>query len=269
MNLSNRLGLGNKNRPTLAGDGSTLAEARDVAIRTLYHERDKAERDAYQAKLASRHERKGLLQRLGFRRKDETAAFEEFKAPVAGRPKARSSSPAVRPAPAALPKARKRDRSDMVVAVLGVALGLTCALFPWYIFFNQEQFGVREFVFQGRGLVTPPSNLVYQPALINQPFSTGEVPKMNLDFFPTATLPAEEDEIRSVPASEQPFPSDLISFKLVHVANGRAMIQDEDGLWVVQRGSRLPDASEVASIEQRDGNWVLVTTLDKVVELQR
>ncbi len=266
MKLSNRLGLGYKSRPRLAGDGTALAEARDVAIRTLYHERDKAEREAYQAKLTSRHEQKGLLHRLGLRRKDKPAAFEEFKAPKAER--AKSPPPVARPAPLQS-KTKKRDRSDIVVAALGITLGLTCALFPWYIFFNQEQFGVREFVFEGRGSVTPPSNLVYQPALINQPFSTGEVPKMNLDFFPTATLPGEEDEVRAVPASEQPFPSDLISFKLVHVANGRAMIQDEDGLWVVQRGSRLPDASEVASIEQRGGNWVLVTTLDKVVELQR
>lgn len=268
MNLSNRLGLGHKSRPRLAGDGTALAEARDAAIRTLYHERDKAERDAYQAKLASRHEKKGLLHRLGFRRKEEPAPFEEFKAPKAARASSAPPAQVARPA-ALLPKAKKRDRSDIVVAALGVTLGLTCALFPWYIFFNQEQFGVREFIFEGRGSVTPPSNLVYQPALINQPFSTGEVPKMNLDFFPTATLPGEEDEVRAVPASEQPFPSDLISFKLVHVANGRAMIEDDDGLWVVQRGSRLPDASEVASIERRDGNWVLVTTLDKVVELQR
>ena len=32
-------------------------------------------------------------------------------------------------------------RDDMTVAALGVTLGLTCALFPWYIFFNPEKFG--------------------------------------------------------------------------------------------------------------------------------
>ncbi len=269
MKLPNRLGLGRRNRPQLAGDGPALAEVRDIAIRTLYHDRDKAERDAYQARLASQHEHKGLLHRLGLRRKVEADPFDEIKAPVRGNARAAPPPAVAKPAPTQQVKPKKRDRGDMVVAALGVTLGLTCALFPWYIFFNQEKFGVRGFVFEGRGSMTSPSNLVYQPELINRPFSTGEVPRMNLDFFPTATLPAEEDEIRAVPASEQPFPSDLITFRLVHVANGRAMIQDEDGLWVVQRGSRLPDASEVASIEQRDGNWVLVTTLDKVVELQR
>ena len=45
------------------------------------------------------------------------------------------------------------------------------------------------------------------------------------------------------------------------------MIEDSDGLWVVQRGSQLPDASRVAAIEQRKGRWVLVTSNDTVVEL--
>lgn len=163
---------------------------------------------------------------------------------------------------------RKADRGDFVIAALGVTLGLVCALFPWYIFFNQDKFGVREFVFEGSRGVQSPSQLAYQPQLVGKPFQTGEVPKMDLDLFPTATVAAEGENPRAVPVSEQPFPADLVSFKLVHVANGRAMIQDEDGLWVVQPGSRLPDASQVASIEQRKGRWVLVTTLDKVVEIE-
>jgi hypothetical protein len=45
------------------------------------------------------------------------------------------------------------------------------------------------------------------------------------------------------------------------------MIEDEDGLWVVQKGSTLPDASKVASIEKRDGVWVLVTDADRVIQM--
>lgn len=173
----------------------------------------------------------------------------------------------VPPPPAVAAKRRRMDRGDLTLGALGIALGLVCALFPWYIFFNQDKFGVREFVFEGDRGATPPSSIAYQPPLVGQHFQTGEAPKMDLDFFPTATLPNEDERARPVPASEQPFPSDLVSFRLVHVANGRAMIQDGDGLWIVQPGSRLPDASQVASIEQRQGKWVLVTTLDKVVPL--
>ena len=44
--------------------------------------------------------------------------------------------------------------SDVVIAALGIALGLTCAFFPWYIFFNQEKFGVRPMKFEGGGTGT-------------------------------------------------------------------------------------------------------------------
>ena len=66
---------------------------------------------------------------------------------------------------------------------------------------------------------------------------------------------------------DQPFPGDEINFQLVYVANGRAMIEDDTGLLVVQAGSKLPDNSKVASIEQRSGKWVIVTSADQVVEL--
>jgi hypothetical protein len=45
------------------------------------------------------------------------------------------------------------------------------------------------------------------------------------------------------------------------------MIADEAGLWVVQRGSVLPDSSRVMTIEQRGGNWVIVTSDDRVIEM--
>src|SRR5688572_30152532 len=48
----------------------------------------------------------------------------------------------------AQPPAAKRDRrSDLTVAALGVTLGLICALFPWYIFYNPDEFGVRPMKF--------------------------------------------------------------------------------------------------------------------------
>ena len=47
------------------------------------------------------------------------------------------------------------------------------------------------------------------------------------------------------------------------------MIEDDAGLWIVQRGSTLPDSSRVSSIEQRDGKWVLVTSTDQVIELSK
>lgn len=174
------------------------------------------------------------------------------------------------------PKARPRSRrilgrhapGDVVVAGLGVALGLTCALFPWYIFFNQDQFGPRAFTFEGSGNMRVPTEVAYRPNPIGEPMTPNEAPRLELDFLPTGTLPPGGGSTEPVPVTQQPFPADLVRYKLVHVANGRAMIEDADGIWVVQRGSRLPDASQVTSIERRNGGWVLVTSADRVLELR-
>jgi len=162
---------------------------------------------------------------------------------------------------------RTRDRrSDLIVAGLGIALGLVCALFPWYIFLHQEKFGIQALQFNGGKNVPGRSNPLVSKFPAGQPGEErgGLVPE-KLDPFATGALPPR-NLVRAIPA-EQPFPAETAEFRLVHVANGRAMIADDSGLWVVQRGSILPDASRVAHIEQRKGKWVLVTTSDRVLEI--
>jgi len=45
------------------------------------------------------------------------------------------------------------------------------------------------------------------------------------------------------------------------------MIEDDSGLWIVQRGSTLPDMTKVTSIEQRDSGWVVVTSGKRVLAI--
>lgn len=185
----------------------------------------------------------------------------------------RTDFPGDRPLPSNEPFRRmKKDtrRSDFVMAASGVVLGLVCALFPWYIFFNPEQFGVQGIKFGGRGqnagrmLVTPDgggSNPMQGQAAALEP---------NLDMSFTATLQSRPLAPEQAPGvEEQPYPVEAVAFRLVHVANGRAMIEDNAGLWVVQAGSTLPDSSRVKSIEQRSGKWVLVTNTDRVLEIAK
>lgn len=168
------------------------------------------------------------------------------------------------PPQAPFPRIEKVDRrSDFVVAVLGVTLSLICALFPWYIFFNQEQFGVQTIKFGGKG--ENAGRLVTEPRSGSDvtPLGIQEISK-NLDLFKTGNVPGE---MQKEAPDAQPFPGDAIAFKLVHIANGRAMIEDNTGFWIVQNGSKLPDSSRVTSIEQRNGKWVLVTSTNKVFEI--
>jgi hypothetical protein len=204
-----------------------------------------------------------------FRRSKSPFAYEidRFHTAPAPRPIAARGKPA-----GSSQAAREGTRaSDLVIAALGIALGLTCAFFPWYIFFNQEKFGIRPMKFEGGGSGTSgPVAVGPQPQRIGAPMTVEDVPVMQLDLFSTGALPDDEggDSGKRAPGlDEQPFPGDVPQFRLVHVANGRAMIEDDAGLWVVQAGSMLPDSSRVASIEKRDGKWVLVTSTDRVVEL--
>ncbi|WP_224543327.1 hypothetical protein [Mesorhizobium sp. CA16] len=155
-------------------------------------------------------------------------------------------------------------RSDFVIAALGITLGLICALFPWYIFFNQEQFGVQAIKFGGSG-----SNSGREGGGVvaerSGPLTVNDIPNADIDLFATGTV---QDDPAPAPG-EQPFPAAASEFKMVHAANGRAMIEDDTGLWIVQRGSVLPDSSRVASIEQRGGKWVIVTSADKVIQLSK
>lgn len=163
----------------------------------------------------------------------------------------------------------KDRRSDFIFASLGVMLGLTCGLFPWYIFFNQEQFGVQAIAFGGRGKNA--GRIVVEPKSDEElvEFASRQLPR-NLDLISTGTARPNSGASQEAPGlDQQPFPDEAADFRLVHVANGRAMIEDDAGLWIVQQGSRLPDSTRVKAIEMRNGQWVLVTSGERVIEISR
>lgn len=180
-----------------------------------------------------------------------------------------------RPAAAAKPASRRSrfgfsrsySRGDLVLFASGIVLSGFCAFFPWYVFFNQDQFGVRAVKLENIPSSGPAPRSAIAADRVASYKETQDNRETDLDTFTTGTtLPTdgEDDERRAV---EQPFPAIVPEYELVHVANGRAMIQDDQGLYVVQRGSLLPDNSRVAKIEKRNGNWVLVTTADRVLEI--
>ncbi|MEQ1944666.1 hypothetical protein ABMA32_19795 [Mesorhizobium sp. VNQ89] len=172
-------------------------------------------------------------------------------------------------------EAKRRDRrSDLTVAALGVTLGLICALFPWYIFFNPDEFGVRAMRFGGGGNGTQPIVLGAQTERVGAPAEKQDIPFLDLELdlrtTGTAVKDPESDDggHAALPSvEEQPFPPPVIEFKVIQIANGRAMIEDDTGLFVVQTGSVLPDGAHVRSIEDRDGKPVLVTDKDKVLKV--
>lgn len=206
------------------------------------------------------------------------ASWHPFRGrkPIAGEPvmagaPPRASSKAATPGKTSRIAGAKKGRfkiGDAVLTGLGLGLGAASFTFPWYVFFNQEQFGVRVVNFEDVERDSDLSGPFYTHQVEWKPrrLSPEEVAELPLDFVPTGTV---RDRLASPDStgSVQPFPKREPLYALVHVANGRAMIQDARGFWVVERGSILPDNTRVVAIEQQSGKWVLRTSDDRVVEI--
>lgn len=157
---------------------------------------------------------------------------------------------------------------DLALGAAGLALGLGCAWFPWYVFMHQDKFG---FYSEALGKVDAalPTSRGGSSAPLYPDFIDSSInPNAPLDEIATGTTPGE-GQYPPAPIGEdqQPFPGHEVDFRLVMVTNGQAMIEDGSSFWVVRQGSILPDNSSVSAIEQRDGQWAIVTSTNKVVKL--
>jgi hypothetical protein len=161
---------------------------------------------------------------------------------------------------------RKFLVGDRALKATGLALAAMSAFFPWYVFLNPEKFGVH--VAEGsrtRDLPHWPARNVFSVsplAMVNRNPAppSAEIP----DQLTTATISnIGRVDPKGQPAEAQPFPGKS-PFHLLHVANGRALIEDTSGMYVVRVGSILPDNSRLATLEQRDGKWVIVTSAGEI-----
>lgn len=152
-----------------------------------------------------------------------------------------------------------------------MAVAAAAAAFPWYVFFNQDKFGVsvagweslRDLP-QGRG--NGGVGIDRGPAEQLNAQNRSDIPaEMNVDPLTTATVSSlgPEGQRNGDGRETQPFPggSDL---RLLHVANGRALIEDKSGIFIVQVGSILPDNSRLAAFRQHEGKWEIVTSTGAV-----
>lgn len=167
-----------------------------------------------------------------------------------------------------VPQRKRTERTpliDKALGATGIALAALATFFPWYAFLHQDQFSMPS-LWQGSPRDLPGkigSGATPSPiALADRDAAT----QAAIDQLTTATVP--EGEARKVPGGpedglEQPFPGPA-GFKLVHVANGRALIEDGSGMYIVKIGSILPDNSRLATLEQRDGRWVMITSKGEV-----
>jgi hypothetical protein len=172
-------------------------------------------------------------------------------------------------APARTP-VRKRA-GDRVIAVTGFALASAAAFFPWYVFFNQESFGIAPMGYsETRDLPEIGGRSVVSVSPLAIPDEKdGAAEPSAFDPITTATVSNLGDELDGAPpapvVANQAFPGKP-NYRLLHVANGRALIEDTSGMYIVRIGSVLPDNSRLATLEQRDGQWVIITSNGEVIQ---
>lgn len=164
-----------------------------------------------------------------------------------------------------LPVRKKRFwTADRIIGWSGAMLALAAAFFPWYVFVNEERFGLEAL----RAMVSQDPAVPSRRSTTDN--SSGGIPDRTLnaalppseDSIVTGTVPAEESAEKDgseEPLPAQPFPAAPRGFRLLKVIKDQAMIEDATGIYVVHKGDVLPDQTKVTDLEQRDGKWVLVT----------
>lgn len=165
---------------------------------------------------------------------------------------------------------------DILLGAVGVLLAVSAAFFPWYVFVNPDKFSVKEMAY-GDDRILPDTWQGRDDVNVSPQAIPGRNPDTKNSLLPpdqitTASIPDNVDEpnlSQSLNSTDvggaQPFPFDP-KYRLLHVVNGRALIEDASGTYIVKVGSVLPDNSRLAALEERETGWVLITSEGTVLE---
>lgn len=173
-----------------------------------------------------------------------------------------TDSDADEPVPPLAVRKKRFWTTDRIIGWSGAAIALMAAFFPWYVLVNEDKFGLEAL----RAMVSSDPAVPSRRSTADN--SNGGIPDRKIaeltpdeDNLVTGTVPAAEaptaDSEQELPA--QPFPAAPRNFRLLKVIKDQAMIEDATGIYVVRKGDVLPDRTKVAGLEQRQGEWVLVT----------
>jgi len=164
-------------------------------------------------------------------------------------------------------RTKKKFTSDAGLKLTGLLLAGVSAFFPWYVFLNPDKFGIHSVDGdRTRDLSAWPARNVFSVSPMAMTSNKESENKLQIDpdkLTTATTAPEGQTDLKGADAENQPFPGKS-NFHLLHVSNGRALIEDSAGMYVVRVGSILPDNSRLASLEQRNGKWVIITSAGEI-----
>lgn len=160
---------------------------------------------------------------------------------------------------------------DFFIGFFGVCLAAVSAWFPWYVHNNADDFGPPRMVFDGQRNPLPGADpRLREVAGRIRPILDGA----GLDTTTTGSIPQPSSRLtgRQAVTGETGGtlkvvgpPTQPPNYRMIFAIRGRALLRDGDDLIPVARGAKLPDGSEVESIERKNGFWELHTSSDQTL----
>ena len=192
----------------------------------------------------------------------------------------RANKQELKPSALARIKRRRTRMFDFGLGLIGVAMAGLSSYLPYYVYFNESEFGPPEMQFTGRidydePLIVEPGEETRTPLF--REFAEAESVFQEVDPIivgsiqsDVSTIPRLRPAVRPRPPREQltQFSPDLIEHKtmvLVFATRGRALVRDGDDILPVAVGSRLPDGSTVKSMTRKQSGWQVVTSNNHVL----
>ncbi|MEZ5811869.1 MAG: hypothetical protein R3D45_10700 [Rhizobiaceae bacterium] len=148
---------------------------------------------------------------------------------------------------------------DTALGLFGVALAAGSLYFPWYVYRHSDRFQPPRIEYSGNtelyGEPEDRTGVLWLQAQLPQ----GTI----LDPIETGTVDKPQEEETAGEARGEPTRS--AAYRLVFVANGRALVRDDTGVFVVTPNSTLPDGQRVTEFRSVDDQWELLTSGNEIV----
>lgn len=157
---------------------------------------------------------------------------------------------------------------DVVYAAAVVILCSASAAFPFYVYFNEDQFGPPVMRFYGAGDAAAQAEA--DAASYQRKVLALVKPRLELDRITTGTVFKQDAPVKSRRLEKQPMPPvpDEVpelgaELEIMFVSQGRAIAISGGRVVSLREGSLLTDGSLISSIGRADDGWVVSTSSGK------
>lgn len=162
----------------------------------------------------------------------------------------------------------KFDFGDFITASVVFSMAMGAVYFPWHVYFNPSQFDRPKMVFSrfGDEQRMAVELLAHNPGvydLAEHKFMPVNFPETGIDQTVTGSVPAdtknEQKRALAIPRISE-------KMALIDTDGRRALIRNEDGIYLVRPDSRLPGGSRIRMMLREGDKIRLVTNRYEIID---